>query len=77
MSEDFVPVYSAVSEMTANIVKATLEDAGIPVVIRPRESSWFDGVFTMGTGVWGEALVPSEDVERALAIIKEYSEAES
>lgn len=77
MSGDFVPVFSAVDEMTANLVRACLEDAGIPTVIRPRESSWFDGVFTMATGSWGEVLVPSEDVERAAAIIKEYSEAES
>lgn len=77
MSEDFVPVFSAINEVTANLVRGCLEDAGIPAVIRPRESSWFDGVFTMATGSWGEILVPGEDVERASAIIKEYSEAES
>jgi hypothetical protein len=77
MSEDFVRVYSAVDEVTANLVRACLEDAGIPAFIRPRESSWFDGVFTMGSGVWGDILVPKDEVERARAIIKEYSGAES
>lgn len=75
MSEEFVSVFTAVDEITANLVRACLEDAEIPAVIRPRESSWFDGVFTMGSGSWGEVLVPSEEVERATEIIKEYSES--
>ena len=75
MSEEFVPVFSATNEVTANLVRACLEDAGIPAVIRPRESSWFDGVFTMATGVWGEVLVPGEELERAAAIVNEYSES--
>lgn len=75
MSEEFVPVFAATNEVTANLVKACLEDAGIPAVIRPRESSWFDGVFTTATGVWGEVLVPGEELERAAAIVKEYSES--
>jgi len=77
MSEEFVPVYSAVDEITANLVRSCLEEAGIPVVIRPRESSWFDGVFTVATGVWGEVLVPGDEAERASAIVKEYMEAGS
>ena len=75
MSEEFVSIYSAIDEVTANLVRVCLEDAGIPALVRPRESSWFDGVFTMGTGIWGEVLVPGEEIERAAAIVKEYSES--
>jgi len=73
MQDDFVVVYRAVDEATANIIKIALEDDGIPAVVHPYHSSWFDGVFVPADGAWGEVLVPKEDAERARALLDEYS----
>jgi len=76
MAEDLVSVYRTLDEATANIVKAALEDAGIPAVVQGRQSSWFDGLFVPAEGSWGDVLVRSEDAERATALLRDYAEAE-
>jgi hypothetical protein len=74
MSEDLVTVYRPRDEVTANIIKITLEDAGIPAEVQPFQSSMFDGIFTLSQGAWGEVRVAQDDVERAVAVLKDYAE---
>ncbi len=74
--EGFVAVYDAKNETTADIVKAALESEGIPAVVRPLHTSWFDGIFVAAEGRWGQVLVPVVDVQRAEAFLAEYGEIE-
>lgn len=71
MNTDSVPVFRARDETTANIVRLSLEDAGIDAVVRPYHTSWFDGIFVAAEGAWGEVVVRREDAEQALALLKE------
>lgn len=75
--EGFVAVFDAANETTANIVKATLEDEGIPAVVRPMHTSWFDGMFVPAEGRWGEVLVPEGHEERAKAVLAQYGQVEN
>ena len=72
--EGFVAIYDAANEATANIVKSALEDEGIPAIVRPLHSSWFDGMFVPAEGLWGRVLVPVEDVERAEAALQGHGD---
>ncbi|HUV05304.1 MAG TPA: DUF2007 domain-containing protein [Armatimonadota bacterium] len=72
MPDDFVAVYRAIDEATANIVRAVLEDAGVPAVVRRYHSSWFDGLFVVADGAWGEILVPVADADRAREVLDKY-----
>ena len=74
MSEDMVTVYRTPDEVTANIIKIALEGAGIPADVQSFQSSMFDGIFTLSQGAWGEVRVAPDDVERAVAVLKEYTE---
>ncbi len=75
MSDDFVSVYHAMDEYTANIIKAALEDAGIPAFVHPIESSAYgSNIFVSVEGVWGYVLVSAENRERAMAVLEEYNE---
>lgn len=68
----FVSVYEAKDEVTANIVKATLEAAGITAIVEPHHTSWFDGIFVPAEGSWGRVLVPEENIEMATKLLREY-----
>jgi hypothetical protein len=72
--EDFVAVFDAANEATANIVKSALEDEGISVVVRPLHTSWLDGMMVPAEGLWGQVLVQTVDAERAAAILSEYGD---
>ncbi|MBP6963157.1 MAG: DUF2007 domain-containing protein [Armatimonadetes bacterium] len=74
--EGFEAVYDAKNEVSANIVKSALEDQGVPAVVRPLHTSWFDGMMVPAEGLWGQVLVPATDTERAEAILAEYGEVE-
>ena len=73
MTDKLVTVYRAGKETTANIVKAALEDAGIPAIVQSNETSWLDGVFVSGEGYWGSVLVNEADADRAIEILEEYA----
>ncbi|MHB1001389.1 MAG: putative signal transducing protein [Armatimonadota bacterium] len=78
MHDEFVPVYKATNEMSANIIKNALEDAGIQVILRPLNMSLaFDGVIALAEGFWGDVLVHKSDLERATALLEEYAENKS
>lgn len=73
--EDFIAVFAATDETTANIVSAALEAEGISVVVRPMHTSWLDGMMVPAEGLWGELLVPEADAERAAAVLAEYGDS--
>lgn len=73
-AQGYVAIYDAADETTANIVKTALEGEGIPAIVRPLHTSWFDGMFVPAEGLWGQVLVPAEDAERAKAMLEEYGE---
>jgi hypothetical protein len=77
IEEGYVSVYHAEDEATANIVKAALEDAGIPTIVERLESSMFDGAFVNAEGYWGDLVVAQADEVRALELLKEYEESET
>lgn len=74
--EGFVAIYDARNEVSANIVKSALEDEGVPAVVRPLHTSWFDGMMVPAEGLWGQVLVPAIDAERAEAVLADYGEIE-
>lgn len=74
MTEEFTAVARPQDEMTANIIKSALEDAGIAAVAHAYSSSVFDGIFTNTEGAWGEVVVSPADAERALVLLKDYAE---
>lgn len=75
MGEDkFVVVHRPLDEVTANIMKNVLETAGIPAIVRPYHSSWFDGVLVPADGAWGDLLVREEHAEEARVILSANAE---
>ena len=72
----FVSVYRAQDEVTANIVKAALEDAGIPAFVKSYQVPWYDSALVPAKGCWGEILVREEDAERASSLLEEYAGGE-
>jgi len=77
MKKEFVSIYRPLDEVTANIIKLALEEAGIRAIVRPYHSSWFDGIFVPAEGSWGEVLVPEEDADRAAALLRKHTEVEA
>lgn len=77
VEEGFVSVYRAVNEVTANIVKSALEDAGITTVVQPNNTSWLDGALVPAEGSWGEVLVSVEDAEKAVEILEDYADGQN
>lgn len=76
MDSDYISIFKANNEYTANIVKSTLEDSGIEALLEPMNSSLaFDGVIALAEGFWGEVLVHKNDAERAIAVLEEYSKS--
>lgn len=72
--DEFRPVFNPSDEYQASIVKSALEDEGIQTIIEPmNESSAFDGVIALAEGFWGAILVHESDLERATAILDQYS----
>jgi 8-oxo-dGTP pyrophosphatase MutT (NUDIX family) len=59
----------AFSEIEAQMLRELLEEAGIPVVLRPHliAGQWFSL-----PGEWGDLLVPDESAREAETLIAEY-----
>lgn len=68
----FISVYEAKDEVTANIVKAALEAAGIRAIVQPHHTSWLDGILVPAEGSWGRVLVAEENIEMANELLKDY-----
>lgn len=73
MSDDsFEIVYQAATELDASIGKALLEDAGIKVVVLRKGEVWRRWYFGEMTESHAQLLVPSEDANRAKALLADY-----
>jgi len=64
-------VHTAGTEVEAVMVQGILEGAGIPVVLRPRESLAYGDVVELTAG-WGELLVPDAHEMAARELVAEY-----
>ena len=76
MQEDFVTVARPRDEVSANLIRIALEDAGIQAIVQPHHSWIWDGIFIPSEGSWGDVLVAKVDAERAQAILADVSKKE-
>jgi len=79
MEEDFVAVARPRDEVSANLIRVALEDAGIEAFVQPHHSWIWDGIFTAAEGSWGAVLVAKKDAEVAVSVLaglEEKSESE-
>jgi hypothetical protein len=71
-SSELVTVYQAPDEVTAHLVLAVLEDAGVPAMIRSRQVPWMDGVMVNAEGYWGDVMVPQRQRKESLQLIVDF-----
>jgi len=69
-----VGVFSAYSEIEANIVKGVLDAAGIPAAFDNQGGSVMGGIFAAGEQVWADVVVPESYAEAAKAALAEAVE---
>ena len=70
---DWYVVQSVPNEVAGYILKSVLEDEGIEVFLRSNEIPAYGGIKgTLVKSEWGDILVPTYSVQRALECIKEY-----
>ena len=70
---DWYVVQSVPNEVAGYILKSVLEDEGIEVFLRSNEIPAYGGLKgTLVKSEWGDILVPTYSVQRALESIKEY-----
>ena len=66
-------VQSVPNEVVGYILKSVLEDEGIEVYLRSNEIPAYGGLKgTLVKSEWGDLLVPTYSVQRALECIKDY-----
>jgi len=66
-----VGVFSAYSEIEANIVKGVLDAAGIPAAFDNHGGSVMGGIFSAGEQVWADVVVPESYADAARTAIAE------
>ena len=62
----FVVIYRPPTESFAYLAKGLVESEGVTTVLHSYQIAMYDDVGVMMEGVWGELLVPKEQLERAL-----------
>jgi hypothetical protein len=67
-------VYAAPDQITAELVRGTLESEGIPAVIGEQVADAYAGAFALGEGYWGEVRVAAADADRARAVLANYEQ---
>ena len=71
--ETFEVVYVAPTEMDVTIGKQLLEEAGIPVVVRPAGEAYFRIYFGQGySGPTAQLLVPASWADYARLLLSDY-----
>jgi hypothetical protein len=70
MEENFKKITVAENRFEADLISQTLQEEGIPCMIRSYHDTAYDGIFIPQKG-WGGVLVPEKWAEKALAIIAE------
>ena len=73
-ASNIVGVFSAYSEIEANIVKGVLDAAGIPSAFDNHGGSVMGGIFAAGDQVWADLVVPESYADAAKAAIAEAVE---
>jgi len=68
--EDFKKVTVAENKFEADLISQTLQQEGIPCLIRSYHDTAYDGIFIPQKG-WAAIMVPEELKERAEAVIAE------
>jgi hypothetical protein len=68
--ENFKKITVAENRFEADLISQTLQEEGIPCMIRSYHDTAYDGIFIPQKG-WGGVMVPEELAEKALAIIAE------
>ena len=70
---DFEKVAVIMNEVEAELLESTLQERGIPYVVKGYHDSALDGVFQSQHG-WGHVEAPEEHREEILAILKDLQE---
>lgn len=76
-NEEYVPLVEVADETEAHVIEGLLLDAGIPFWTRSQETMVDPASF--GAEIWGEVLVPSDQLDAARAVLDataKVSEAE-
>jgi hypothetical protein len=68
--ENFKKITVAENKFEADLISQTLQEEGIPCMIRSYHDTAYDGIFIPQKG-WGGVMVPEELVEKAKVIIAE------
>ena len=68
--ENFKKVTVAENRFEADLISQTLQQEGIPCMIRSYHDTAYDGIFIPQKG-WGAIMVPAELEEKAGAVIAE------
>ena len=68
--ENFKKVAVAENKFEADLISQTLQQEGIPCLVRSYHDTAYDGIFIPQKG-WGGVMVPEELAEKASAIIAE------
>jgi len=69
--EEFVPVRVVENAFEADRIRATLDEQGIPVLVRTFEDTAYDGIYVSQKG-WGYVEVPESEKERAERIVAKF-----
>jgi hypothetical protein len=69
-NENFKKVTVAENRFEADLISQTLQQEGIPCLIRSYHDTAYDGIFIPQKG-WGAIMVPEELQEKARAVIAE------
>lgn len=72
-----VAVYAAPDQVTAEVVRGALAAEGIDAVIGEQVADALSGPFSLAEGYWGEVRVPSEQVDRARAVLATFEQAQT
>jgi Putative prokaryotic signal transducing protein len=68
--ENFKKVTVAENKFEADLISQTLQQEGIPCLIRSYHDTAYDGIFIPQKG-WAAIMVPEESKEKAKAVIAE------
>jgi hypothetical protein len=71
--ESFKKIAVVENTFEADLISQTLQQEGIPCMIRPYHDTAYDGIFIPQKG-WGAVMVPEALEEKACAIIAEIRE---
>jgi len=70
LNDNFVEITAIDNPIEAALIKSSLEDSGIPFIIKEYHDSAYDGMFELTKG-WGEILAPEKYKEYILNIIND------